>query len=202
MTAQSEQSPKGEARRLAIIRDARRILLKDGYVNLSLRQIATNLGMSVGNLQYYFPTKDSLVQATIADETDRALGLLWEITWTPDNMEDCVENAVRSLLNHYASDAGQFYSIAEFLALHDPDYAKLKSEAYHYIFGYITKLIGLVAPELDSEKRMSLAHVFVAIIDGASLQVQLAASTPKARAFEQLIADTAKAIILLIRTWE
>lgn len=202
MTAQPEQSPKGETRRQAIIREARRLLLKDGYVSLSLRHIATNLGISVGNLQYYFPTKDSLVQASITEETDRALGLLWEITWTPESMEDSVEKAVRALFGHFASDAGQFYAISEFLALHDPDYARLKSEAYEQILSYAGSLIGLIAPDLTSEKRSSLAHVFVALIDGASLQVQLASNATNTAAFEQLISDTSKAIILLVKSWE
>lgn len=56
---------RGKARVLDILETAQSILVREGLANLSTRRVADELGISVGNLAYYFPSKDSLLQAMI-----------------------------------------------------------------------------------------------------------------------------------------
>lgn len=58
---------KGEERRANIIAAAKDLLIDSGYHNFSLRRVAHGAGISVGNLQYYFPTKQSLTTAMLQD---------------------------------------------------------------------------------------------------------------------------------------
>jgi len=44
---------------------AERVLIRDGYHALSARRVATECGVSLGHLTYYFPAKDDLLQAMI-----------------------------------------------------------------------------------------------------------------------------------------
>ncbi|WP_179957798.1 TetR/AcrR family transcriptional regulator [Exilibacterium tricleocarpae] len=202
MTGSKQQLSKGEARRALILAAARKSLLADGYANVSVRMIASSLGISVGNLQYYFPTKDSLIQAVIADETERPIELLSEINWRHESAEQCIAEAVASILQYYASEAGQFYAIAEFLAMNDPSYSELKAQGYAYVRGYVRQVIDIVAPHLDTGRQDNLAQVLVALIDGASLQVQLAKYGDKGFDIDALIKNVVDSVRILLDRWE
>lgn len=194
------KSSKGEERREAIEAAARRMLLDEGYAGVSLRRIATKLGISVGNLQYYFPTKDDLVESVIIGETQKPIDLLGGIAWSPNDAPKSIRQAVGSLLQYYASEAGRFYAIMESLALHDARYAKLKADGYAHVLGHIEQLIGLVVPNLPADRAAGLARVLIALIDGASLQVQFARN--KADSVDSLIVDVSSAIEHLLESWE
>lgn len=56
---------KGERRIKIILEAAEQLLIDSGYHNFSMRKVATKAGVSVGNLQYYFPSKDKLLEALL-----------------------------------------------------------------------------------------------------------------------------------------
>lgn len=57
------------AKRIAEIRQAGvEILLQEGFTSLTKRKIANRLGISHGNVSYYFPTRESLWKAVIEFE--------------------------------------------------------------------------------------------------------------------------------------
>lgn len=55
----------GQATRQTIVLVAGRVLIQHGYAALTLRRVADAAGVSVGNLNYYFRTKESLLEALI-----------------------------------------------------------------------------------------------------------------------------------------
>ncbi|MEJ6392015.1 TetR/AcrR family transcriptional regulator [Gymnodinialimonas sp. 2305UL16-5] len=188
-------------RRVEILSEARRVLLVDGYHSLSVRQVAAALGISVGNLQYYFPSKDDLVETVLTREIDTSLDIMQAAGWDPEDVEASTRQAVRSLLLHHASDAGRFYTIAESLALHDPRFAQLKARGYAHVFHEVEQLVGARVPVLDSNQRKRLTRVLVALIDGASLQVQFGMVDAPADVIEALADDVAAAISHLSENW-
>ena len=58
---------RGAARVDEIIQTTKKILVNDGLADLSTRRVARELGISIGNLHYYFSTKNDLLQAVIED---------------------------------------------------------------------------------------------------------------------------------------
>lgn len=42
-----------------------RVLTRDGYASLTLRRVATECGLRVGNLSYHFPTKAALLKGLL-----------------------------------------------------------------------------------------------------------------------------------------
>ena len=56
----------GETRRHALIEEAIRAFGREGYSGASLDQIATAVGIRKQTLLYYFPTKDALLEASLA----------------------------------------------------------------------------------------------------------------------------------------
>ncbi|RUM20514.1 TetR/AcrR family transcriptional regulator [Rhizobium vallis] len=53
---------KGNARVRAILEEAKNILVEEGFAELSFRTLAKRCGITVGNVTYYFPTKELLME--------------------------------------------------------------------------------------------------------------------------------------------
>ena len=51
----------------AIVASSREIFIQEGHAGLSLRRVADHAGIAVGNLNYYFPTKRSLLDAMLRE---------------------------------------------------------------------------------------------------------------------------------------
>jgi AcrR family transcriptional regulator len=56
-----------------IVRAAAESLLENGYAGTSVRSIAARAGVAIGNLQYYFPTKQELLVEAWRYLTDRSV---------------------------------------------------------------------------------------------------------------------------------
>ena len=54
--------------RTKILAAARQLFREKGYHNVSMRAIAAELGISVGNLNYYFPRKADLANALLEEQ--------------------------------------------------------------------------------------------------------------------------------------
>jgi AcrR family transcriptional regulator len=59
--------PKGKKKAEEILAAATYILAFEGYSNFTMRRIAEKVGVRLRNVQYYFNTKDSLLQAVIEE---------------------------------------------------------------------------------------------------------------------------------------
>lgn len=57
---------KGTERVESILDAATDTLVEDGHAGLTLRRVAQRAGLSMGNLQYYFPAKQDVVRALLA----------------------------------------------------------------------------------------------------------------------------------------
>ena len=55
----------GERTRVEILRAAKHVLATDGYARFTLRRVASEAGLTVGNLTYHYPSKRELVRALI-----------------------------------------------------------------------------------------------------------------------------------------
>jgi AcrR family transcriptional regulator len=63
VTAPRRESARGEQTRTRIVDTALRLFREQGYEATTMRAIAAEAGVSVGNAYYYFPSKQHLVQA-------------------------------------------------------------------------------------------------------------------------------------------
>jgi AcrR family transcriptional regulator len=80
MTTSETRTPKAEQTRALIVATAMRLFRERGYGRTTMRAIATEAGVSVGNAYYYFSSKEHLVQAFYdqlqAEHRDAAAGVL------------------------------------------------------------------------------------------------------------------------------
>jgi AcrR family transcriptional regulator len=66
-TGPAEPAQRGEQTRRLVIDTAVRLFREQGYDKTTMRAIAQEAGLSVGNAYYYFPSKDHLVQEFYLD---------------------------------------------------------------------------------------------------------------------------------------
>jgi AcrR family transcriptional regulator len=67
----------GEARRRRLMEEAVRLFGKRGYEGTSLEAVATSAGVRKQTLLYYFPTKDSLLEACVQETSRRVAQALY-----------------------------------------------------------------------------------------------------------------------------
>jgi len=61
----SSTTEKGLGRAHEILQAARALLAAEGYAGLSMRRVATDVGMSLSNVQHYYQSKDALLEAVL-----------------------------------------------------------------------------------------------------------------------------------------
>lgn len=62
----SESMAPGKEKRQRVVDSAMRLFYSKGYARTSLADVAEDCGMALGNVSYYFKTKESLAEAVIA----------------------------------------------------------------------------------------------------------------------------------------
>ena len=195
---QSGGATKGAARRASILAEARTILLNRGYVHLSLRDIAKMLGVSVGNLQYYFPAKDDLVEAVIQQEVDNDLDVLDGAEWKRSDRRTHIRRAVGKLMERLTGDAGRLYATAAYLALHDARYRRLQSAIYAQALPNLEGIIARIAPFSPPRRRAQQARVVIALFDGAVFQIHAQRDSLNKRDIRRFINELSDAVDKLI----
>ncbi|MFJ3385082.1 MULTISPECIES: TetR/AcrR family transcriptional regulator [unclassified Curtobacterium] len=105
--------PKRERTRAAIRAVAIRSLREQGYDATTMRGIAAEAGLSVGNAYYHFPTKDHLVQELYVDVQQEHRAVALPLLDTTDDLTARIGIVVRSGL----TNLGGYHTIApQFLA--------------------------------------------------------------------------------------
>jgi AcrR family transcriptional regulator len=98
-----------------VVDTAVRLFREQGYDRTTMRGIAREAGLSVGNAYYYFPSKEHLVQefyARIQDEHRAALEpLLEKATEFADRLHAALRAGV-DVMEPYHAFAGKFFRIA------------------------------------------------------------------------------------------
>ena len=62
---QPAKTPKGRAKISQILEVARSIFIQGGYAEMTMRQVAERSGITLSNLQHYFPTRENLLQGLL-----------------------------------------------------------------------------------------------------------------------------------------
>ncbi|NOX51232.1 MAG: TetR/AcrR family transcriptional regulator [Gammaproteobacteria bacterium] len=188
----TSRTSKGTQTRARILSQARGILVREGYDDLVMRELATSGGMTLGNLQYYFATKETLVTAIIEAEGLSDLNILREAYQNCGDPKQALRTLVHSLVEKWRGESGAVFSTLNFLAMHKPAYRGLQRSIYQAFHRELEEAIECVIPNLPKQVYKDRARVLTALIDGAAQQPQIG---PKAKFFT-LVADAAIAIAL------
>jgi AcrR family transcriptional regulator len=163
---------QGLRTRNAIIRVARKLLLEGGSLEFSLRAVALGAGISISNLQYYFPTRQAVLRAIMAPIIDAYLEDLkraLDSRMAPrEALDTLLDKALTDASSHKESTLWwHFVSLAST----DPECARMFDEWYDTLTRGIAELARAVNPELKTAESLHVASLLIAMADGLALQL-------------------------------
>ena len=92
------------AKKLAILESARRLLVKHGFQDLTLDEVAREAGVAKGTLFLYFKSKDELFSAAFGELADQLGRRLDEVLGANLSGQAPLAEAVRVILSHLDSN--------------------------------------------------------------------------------------------------
>jgi len=188
---------KGEERRAKIIFAARDLLIDSGYHNFSLRRVAQSAGISVGNLQYYFPTKQSLTTALLQDVIEEYLEEFEEMR-SEGKPEQQFLKIVRLVFEDLQDRATTvFFPELWSLANHEPGVTEQLDAMYNRYREVLAEVIHDINPKLTSDQARKLAVFISASMEGHTMFVGF--EKPMANELEDYIAMASAGFLHLIK---
>ncbi|NNC18188.1 TetR/AcrR family transcriptional regulator [Corallococcus exiguus] len=162
---------KGTERVERILDATMEVLAGDGYAGLSLRVVAQRAGVSLGNLQYYFPTKQDVVRALLARYLEQALQRVRErMAGGGSEPVQRLRLAVDAILEDQDSPhACQFFAELWAMAARDTMVADTLTVFYAGYRAGVVELLRELSPDLTPARRDRRAALLVALFEGLSL---------------------------------
>ncbi|MFD3746086.1 TetR/AcrR family transcriptional regulator [Nocardia sp. NPDC058633] len=161
--------------RRATISDAvMRLLARDGLESISLRHVATEAGVSAGQVQHYFPSKEAMMEFATTTIAERITERIAAAGPDPD-----LRHILTALLPTDAESAADARILIGYLA-----FASVRPRVAETLaangLGFRDHLAAMIAHHPDPD---SAADMLLALLDGLALHVTIGQLSPdKARA--------------------
>lgn len=164
---------KGQQRVDEILDAATAILVEEGYAQFSTRKIASRVGIRLSNVQYYFPTKQDLLQALLQRSMDRYYAALTEkLAAGPRTAKARLRYSVDYVVRSHEDPRNiRFFTELWALAAHDPEASRVMDAFYTRWCENAADLIMELSPGASRNKAMRRAALIIALVDGLSLLV-------------------------------
>jgi AcrR family transcriptional regulator len=155
------RSTKGAETAASILRAARQVFIEDGHAGLTLRKVAKEAGLAVGNVSYYFASKRDLIEAMLREElTDYVEEHIKQFEAGRDAPLDILLNVVTFYVANGRLSHRFFYQMWGY-AGSDPAAKSLIRELYRPIGRFIYYLVKAANPSLgDADVRRVVLQLF------------------------------------------
>ena len=164
---------KGTSTRARILQAARDQLVHQGYEAFVVRELADELGMKLGNLQYYFKTREALIRAVIEIEAQQDVELISAQRQRHKDPLAALNATVRELLTRWRGSSSVLFSTLATLSLHNNAYRDLYKNIYRQFYAALQAAIQEVNPNLTVDEATLRVRLITALVDGSSVQSQL-----------------------------
>lgn len=154
-----------------ILRAALAILVENGYRAVTMRAVAKACGMKLGNVTYYFPTRDELVRAlfdAVISSYEESFSAISHEEGT--SAEARLENVLRLTLEDITTKkTTRFFPEIWALANHDAFVLERMDELYRRARVVLNELIAEINPALPVDERETLALFISASMEGTTM---------------------------------
>lgn len=166
---------KGQKTVINILESARSIIVDKGYGNLTLREIARVANISLGNLQYYYPTHDDLIKDLFPLIFFAYEESFNRITFAEDiSAEKKFATMVRFLFeNSLGSSVSKLFFDIWALSQRSEHVATHASQMYHRFQAKLEAIIVEISPDMPSEKAKERAAMVMFCLEGMMVRMKL-----------------------------
>ncbi len=161
---------KGERRRQQIVEAAKDVLIKNGPGMLVLRDLAEQLGITHGNLQYYFPTKNDLLVAIFDQEVAKYTDSMKSAAAASSTRRGRLTAIVDAGLNELRSGDTALWRMLMSMADHSPEMAAILRKENERYQAMVVRELKVIAPEMSAQRRRHVAKIIQALLDGLGIQ--------------------------------
>jgi len=160
---------KGERRIKIILEAAEQLLIDNGYHNFSMRKVATKAGVSVGNLQYYFPSKNDLLEALLDHVIQNYLDAFEQFRgqYTPKEQFVKIIKAVIKDLN--TKHTTVFFPELWSMANHEKYISEIMDKMYGKYRTFLAEVIRDINPDLNLCQAQRLSIFMTASLEGHTI---------------------------------
>jgi len=161
-------TPKGANRISEILDAGANLLLTEGFSSLTKRRIANRLGISHGNVSYYFPTRDSLWKAVIDFELQKFYQRQQEeLHADPSDPQACFDEFVVRWMDEYNDQVIRvFFSHIISYAEIDESIEKIRNEVYESFFDAIMTLARTLKQDVAEEELERRVLEVMVVLEG------------------------------------
>lgn len=159
--------PRKSDKRKRLLKVARSLIHRQGFHQTTLAHISEESGISLGNLYYYFKTKEEIIAAVVEDRTERFLALTeeWESDIDPRQRLIRFLEMPNTICDSIAAHGCPVGSLTQELNKHSGPQADLAAKPLRAQLGWVTRQF----EQIDNENAEPLAQQFIARLQGASL---------------------------------
>lgn len=189
---------KGAEKIADIVRVGAELLLEDGFTVVTIRRVADRLGISHGNVGYYFPTRESLWQAVVDYEfRDFYKKYQSDLISNTDDPQSCFDEYLVRWMDEYQDrKVRSFFAHVEAYAEINSAVAKLRDEIYEGILQRILVRVRPLCIGLDDEQIKLRAITVMLLFQGlASVSAFHPELIKPNNTFRQHMIDRANAIV-------
>lgn len=184
-----------------IVRAAQTCLARDGYANVSIKDIAQEAGVAPGLVHYYFESKEDLLIAAVRQVAETYCHEFFSQLEDASNPGQGLTNSIEWAGRKFREDPAWFLLLLELysLSLHDP---KVRSELIEMLReerALVTKVVSAIlpaSPETLGVSAEQLGTLILAIFDGIVIHALI---DPEVDPVQSLSA-IARAITALVST--
>jgi AcrR family transcriptional regulator len=164
-------SDKGRRRVSEILHAARDIVINESAARLTMRKVAAHCGITVGNVSYYFPSKQALLHdlcdAVVQGYAEDWAEIVEDVSLTP---EERLVRVTRDIMEDLTTrGTTHFFPELWVMALHDPVAADSMEYIYAIERAVFVKLIGQINPALSDEEQEILALYISSAMEGMTV---------------------------------
>ncbi len=188
----------GRIKREAILRAAEATLIAHGHARFTVERVAARLKISPGNLNYYFPTKASLLEALIRFVMVRYRYRVRTAMQGNGASYNTLGDSLRWLINDAASEpTSRLFRELWAIAVHDPQVAKAMDAFYtRSARAYLRSSVAKSASARDVADLEAVVYLILVLSEGTT--VLFGTRTGSRDLFERVRETACRAIMHLL----
>ncbi|XPF94482.1 TetR/AcrR family transcriptional regulator [Colwellia sp. RE-S-Sl-9] len=167
--AVSKGYTKGERRIKIILEAAEQLLIDSGYHNFSMRKVATKAGVSVGNLQYYFPSKDSLLESLLDQVIQNYLDTFEKFRDNLSPKEQFIKIIKAVVKDLKTKHTTVFFPELWSMANHEKHVSKIMDNMYGKYRAIVADIIKDINPKLTDLQAQRLSLFITSSLEGHTI---------------------------------
>ena len=163
----STPATEDEPTAMRAVRCFEELAVEQGLDDVSMRDVAKRLGISLAALQYHYPTKAALVDAVVTSIIDLHRQRLDEAVASADGTDRFVE-ALRYIVaaNRDDAEGGGLMNMIWARAAHDERAAATLDRFMRAYVDRVAEVVTAGFPDLSSAQALSAATLTVALLEG------------------------------------